>query len=220
MLPSVIDYSVYLVLDPDLTNQYGMVETAVDAARAGAGVIQLRAPNWKKRRYYECALALKEALSPYATKLIINDHVDIALSVDADGVHVGQQDLPVNKVRDLIGDDKIIGLSINTISEIQAVNPLLVNYVGIGPVFETATKKDAAPAIGIHGFKTIASLSPVPCVAIGSVKVHHIDELVKAKASGIAVVSAICGQPDPYEATKILCHTWNFATRSRQYETI
>ena len=219
MLRPTMDYSVYVVLDPDLTAEFGIVETAVEAARAGATVVQLRAPNWKKKRYYDCALALKAALKPYSTRLIINDHVDVAMAVGADGVHVGQQDLPVTQVRELIGTNKIVGLSINTLDEIQSVNPHLVDYVGIGPIFDTNTKKDAAPAIGIDGFKNLAKLSPVPCVAIGSVKTHHIKALVEAQANGIAVISAVCGQPDPYQATRSLRWTWDDAVQSIKKET-
>ena len=98
-----IDYSVYLVLDPVLTEKLGMVETARLAVEGGASVVQLRAPQWKKRRRYECAVALKKVLTPYHVPLIIDDDVDIALACDADGVHVGQSDLPVEIVRKMMG---------------------------------------------------------------------------------------------------------------------
>lgn len=209
-----MDYSLYLVLDPDLTQQLGMVETAVEAAKAGATVVQLRAPDWKKRQYYECALALKQALSNYQTKLIINDHIDVALAINADGVHVGQKDLPVAVVRQLIGPNKILGLSINNLQEAQAVDTRLVDYIGIGPVFATTTKKDASAPIGIDGFAKMAKACPLPNVAIGSVKAKHILDLVKAQANGIAVVSAICGQPDPYKATLELRQAWDTATQA------
>ncbi len=109
MAKPLVDYSIYLVLDPDLTASFGMVETAVEAAKAGATLVQLRAPDWKKRQYFECAAELKKALEPFDTKLIINDHVDVALAMDADGVHVGQKDLPVEKVRELVGPKKSWG---------------------------------------------------------------------------------------------------------------
>lgn len=186
MATSTLDYSIYLVLDPDLTAEFGMVETAIEAAKAGATFVQLRAPNWKKRRYYECAVALKKALSSYNTKLIINDHVDVALAMDADGVHVGQKDLPVQKVRQLIGQDKILGLSVSNLGEARSVDPSIVDYVGIGPIFATNTKKDASAPVGIDGFATIAKACTVPNVAIGSVKSQHIPALIKAHANGIA----------------------------------
>lgn len=213
MAKPLVDYSIYLVLDPDLTASFGMVQTAVEAAKAGATLVQLRAPDWKKRQYFECALQLKKALEPFNTKLIINDHVDVALAMDADGVHVGQKDLPVEKVRELVGPDKIVGLSINTMNEMRVVDPSVVDYVGIGPIFATTTKKDAAAPVGLDGFEKLSEASPVPCVAIGSVKAQHIPALVKAKAQGIAVVSAICGQPSPYEATRELRTLWDEAIK-------
>mgnify|MGYP005834506641 CR=1 FL=1 len=208
-----MNYSIYLVLDPDLTASLGMVKTAIEAAKAGATVVQLRAPDWKKRQYFDCAIELKKALKPFGTRLIINDHVDVALAMDADGVHVGQKDLPVEKVRELVGPDKIVGLSINTMDEMRAVDPTIVDYVGIGPIFTTTTKKDAAAPVGLEGFQKLSLASPVPCVAIGSVKADHIPALVKAKADGIAVVSAICGQPSPYEATRELRTLWDEASK-------
>lgn len=220
MSKSTLDYSIYLVLDPDLTAEFGMVETAIEAAKAGATFVQLRAPNWKKRCYYECAVALKKALSSYNTKLIINDHVDVALAMDADGVHVGQKDLPVQKVRQLIGQDKILGLSVSNLGEARSVDPSIVDYVGIGPIFATNTKKDASAPVGIDGFATIAKACTVPNVAIGSVKSQHIPTLIKAHANGIAVVSAICGQPNPYLATLKLRQAWDLAIQTHKDDTI
>ncbi len=207
----MIDLSLYLVLDPTLCAEKGMVATAVEAVQGGATVVQLRAPDWKKRAFYECALELKSALQPYGVPLIINDHIDVAIAVDADGVHIGQKDLPATIVRQMIGKDKILGLSVSNNQEAASADPTIMDYLGIGPIFNTNTKPDAAPAMGIGGFSQAVKQSPLPNVAIGSVKLEHIDELVRAGANGIAVVSAICGQPDPKKAALTLKTAWEKA---------
>lgn len=207
----MLDLSVYLVLDPILCEKRGMVETAVEAADAGATVIQLRAPQWKKRAWYECALALKDALKHRSAQLIINDHVDIALAVDADGVHVGQSDMPVDVVRQMIGPGKILGLSASRTHHITEAKIELIDYFGVGPIFTTSTKPDADAPLGVEGFGQLARLSPIDCVAIGSVKAEHIPALVAQGAKGVAVVSAICGQEDSAAATRHLREVWDRA---------
>ena len=117
-----LDLLLYLVLDPDLCGgPEGMVRTARLAAESGATVVQLRAPSWKKRQWLETARELKSVLQPLGVPLIINDHIDIALAVDADGVHVGQDDLPVAEVRRLIGPDKWLGLSVTNAEQLAEV---------------------------------------------------------------------------------------------------
>ena len=211
---SVLDYRVYLVLDPDLSAAFGIIETALAAAQAGAGLIQLRAPNWKKRACFECAVSLKNALKPYGIPLIIDDHVDVALAAQADGVHVGQKDLPVEAVRQLVGPDMILGLSINNLMQLQAMNSDLVDYIGVGPVYATSTKKDAAAPIGIEGLSAIARQSPVPVVGIGGINEARTVEIAQTAAHGVAVISAICGQADPAQATAKLLAAWQKGRQS------
>lgn len=200
-----IDLSLYLVLDPDLCGgPEGMVRTARVAAENGATVVQLRAPAWKKKQWLETATALKAVLAPLGVPLIINDQVDVALAVDADGVHIGQDDLPVAETRRLIGPDKILGVSVSDFSELAAVPTVGVDYIGIGPIFPTSTKLDAGAATGFEGFGALASAAAWPAVAIGGIKGEHCAALFAAGAQGVAVVSAICGQPDPAQATVAL----------------
>ena len=200
-----VDLSLYLVLDPDLCGgPAGMVHTAIQAAKNGATVVQLRAPNWKKRQWLATAFALKAALAPYGVPLIINDHIDIALAVDADGVHVGQDDMPVADVRRLIGPDKWLGLSVTNAVQMAEVPYELVDYLGIGPVYPTGTKSDAAPVVGVSAFAELVAESRLPVVGIGGIQVGNFLPLVQAGAKGVAVVSAICGQEDPVRATKVL----------------
>ena len=200
-----LDLLLYLVLDPDLCGgAEGMVRTARLAAENGATVVQLRAPNWKKRQWLATARALKSVLEPFGVPLIINDHIDIALAVDADGVHVGQDDMPVADVRRLIGPDKLLGLSVTNAVQMAEVPYELVDYLGIGPVYPTGTKSDAAPVVGVSAFAELVAESRLPVVGIGGIQVGNCLPLVQAGAKGVAVVSAICGQEDPVRATKVL----------------
>ena len=201
MTLNAIDLSLYLVLDPDLCGgPDGMVRTARLAAANGVTAVQLRAPQWKKRQWLATARELKAVLAPFGVPLIINDQVDVALAVDADGVHVGQADLPVAETRRLIGPDRILGLSISDVAELAAV-PEGVDYLGIGPVYPTGTKLDAAAASGVPLFAELVAATSLPVVAIGGISADNCAPLFAAGARGIAVVSAICGQDDPTGAT-------------------
>jgi thiamine-phosphate pyrophosphorylase len=199
-----IDLTLYLVLDPELCGSPAeMVRTARRAAENGATVVQLRAPNWKKRQWLETARELKAVLAPLGVPLIINDQVDVALAIDADGVHVGQADLPVAETRRLIGPDKILGLSVSNATQLGAV-PEGVDYLGIGPVYPTGTKLDAAAVLGVSQFAELVAAAGLPVVAIGGIKAGNCAPLFTAGAKGVAVVSAICGQDDPGLATRDL----------------
>lgn len=203
--PNPIDLSLYLVLDPDLCGgPHGMVDTAHIAARQGATVVQLRAPQWKKRQWLETALALKAVLDPLGVPLIINDHVDVALAADAAGVHVGQTDLPPAVVRRMIGPKKLLGLSVSHAAHLAASVLDGVDYLGVGPVFATTTKADASPVIGVSALAGLRRTMPLPVVAIGGIQAGACAGLITAGAQGIAVVSAICGQPDVARATLTL----------------
>lgn len=197
------DLSLYLVLDPDLCGgPQGMVETARLAAQHGVSAVQLRAPNWKKRQWLATAAELKAVLDPLGVPLIINDHIDVALAVDAAGVHVGQSDLPVTAVRKLLGPRKLLGLSVSNAAELAAVPLEWVDYLGIGPVYPTGTKLDAAAATGLALFCELVQAASLPVVAIGGIHAGNCAPLFAAGTHGVAVVSAICGQKDMALATK------------------
>jgi thiamine-phosphate pyrophosphorylase len=203
MMPAL---SLYLVLDPDLCGgEQGMVDTAVAAVAGGVTMVQLRAPKWKKRQWVAAAQALKAALGP--VPLIINDHIDVALLVDAAGVHVGQQDISAEMARRLIGPDKILGLSVSNSAQLAAV-PEGVDYIGVGPVFATGTKLDASPVIGLDEFARLMQGKTLPAVAIGGIGAGRVAALRAAGADGVAVVSAICGQNNPEQAARALCQEW------------
>ncbi|SMF20366.1 thiamine-phosphate pyrophosphorylase [Xaviernesmea oryzae] len=198
----IFDLSVYLVLDPDLCRKIGMAETARLAVEGGATIVQLRDKHADTTQMIETGRALKAVLSGTGVPLIVNDDVDAAIAIGAEGVHVGQSDMVVAAARQRIGRDMILGLSVETEELARRVDPSVVDYVGIGPVFATATKPDHKQPIGFDGLARIVAAAPVPAVAIGGVKAEHAGPALAAGAKGIAVVSAICGQPDPSAAAR------------------
>ncbi|CAD7023930.1 thiamine phosphate synthase [Pseudorhizobium halotolerans] len=200
----IFDLSLYVVLDPDLCRSVGMVETARLAAEGGATMMQLRDKRADRTSLIETGKALKAALAGYGIPLIVNDDVEAALEIGADGVHVGQEDMSAAAARLAIGDQLIIGLSVETAQLAHEVDPSIVDYVGVGPVFATGTKPDHKQPIGLDGLAHIVSVSPVPAVAIGGLKMEHAASVIAAGAAGLAVVSAVCGTPDPRSAARAL----------------
>ncbi|OCG69008.1 thiamine-phosphate diphosphorylase [Gilliamella sp. Nev5-1] len=198
-----LDLTLYLVLDPLLCGGIsGMVNTTKIAVSNGATAVQLRSEHkFSGKDWYYAALALKEALNETPVPLFINDHVDIALAVDADGVHIGQSDLPVDVTRQLIGRDKWLGFSIANRRQLDSVPWHKVDYIGIGPIFPTATKKDAAVALGTEQLVELIELKQCPAVAIGGIDESNVANVIQTGIDGVAVVSAICGKQDIEQAT-------------------
>ncbi|MGR9167916.1 thiamine phosphate synthase [Rhizobium leguminosarum] len=196
------DLSLYLVLDPDLCAGIGMVETARLAVASGATMVQLRDKHAATIGMIETGRALKQALEGTGALLIVNDDVEAAIAIGADGLHIGQEDMDAHKARTMIGPDMILGLSVETAPLAAAVDPGLVDYTGVGPVFATPTKADHKQPIGFDGLAKLVKASPVPSVAIGGLKADHVAQVFAAGAKGVAVVSAICGTPDPEAATR------------------
>lgn len=209
------DLSLYLVLDPDLCGgAEGMLRTTEEALEGGVTIVQLRAPTWKKRALAACARDLLEMLRPRGIPLIINDHADVAAAVGADGLHVGQDDLSSADARRIIGPDMILGLSAGNVDEVRGVDPALVDYLGIGPVWATATKKDAGAAVGLDGLAALRAATPLPVVAIGGIGASNAADVMRTGVDGIAVVSAICGQASPRTAAENLLAQLRIADRS------
>ena len=198
------DLSLYLVLDPGLCQDRGIVETARLAVAGGATLVQLRDKDGGTVRMVETGRALKAALAGTDAKLIVNDDAEAAIAVGADGLHVGQSDLSVAEARARIGPEAILGLSVETPGQAAQVDPALVDYVGAGPVFATSTKPGHAPAVGFQGLAAMVAASPVPAVAIGGLKAHHVRQALAVSVKGVAMVSAICGQPDPEAAARAI----------------
>ena len=196
------DLSLYLVLDPELCRTHSMVETTLAAIAGGATIVQLRDKRAGTEGLIRIGRELMDAMRGTGVPLIVNDDIDAAIAIGADGLHVGQDDLPTKTARDRLGPDKIIGLSIEDETVARKVDRSIVDYVGIGPVFATPTKPDHKPAIGFDGLANLVRIAGLPSVAIGGLKRDHVEPVFEAGANGIAVVSAICGQPDPEGATR------------------
>ena len=194
------DLSLYLVTDRPLSGGRDMAWIVREAAAGGVTMVQLREKECSTAEFIQLARELKAALAPLGIPLIINDRVDVALAVDADGVHIGQSDMPYDVARRLLGPDKIIGLSVETMEEVIAANALDVDYIGISPVYATPTKTDTLAPFGLEGIEEVMRLSRHRCVAIGGMNRTTIGEVIARGVEGVAVVSAIVAAPSPREA--------------------
>jgi thiamine-phosphate pyrophosphorylase len=192
---------VYLVTDRTLCGARGVTEVVAQAARAGACCVQLREKTASTRHFIDTAEKIRARLAPHRIPLIINDRVDVALAAGADGVHVGQSDMPPETARRLLGPDAIIGLSVETWEDVVAAQQLDVNYLGISPVFATPTKTDTGEPWGLGGIQRIKRFSRYPLVGIGGLNTSNAASVVRAGVDCVAVVSAICAAPDPFAAT-------------------
>ncbi len=198
------DLSLYLVTDDALSKDRPVEWIVEQAVLGGVTMVQLREKNSSTLDFITKAIVLKKLLTPYGIPLIINDRLDIALAADADGLHIGQSDMPYPIARNIMGYDKIIGLSVETIAQAEEANFLDVDYIGLSPVFSTNTKADINIPLGLEGIVKISSFSCHPMVAIGGVNADNIPDILKAGAHGVAVVSAIVSADDVKEAASRL----------------
>lgn len=192
--------SLYLVTDRSLSLGRTLEEVVSEAVAGGVTIVQLREKDAPTGEFLELAQRLKEILRPYGVPLIINDRVDIALAVDSDGLHIGQSDMPYDIARKLLGPDKIIGLSVESMDDLIAANELDVDYIGISPVFATPTKTDTAVPFGIEGLREAVRLSVHPTVGIGGMNRDTASDVIATGCDGIAVVSAISSAESPRAA--------------------
>ena len=196
------DYlKLYLVTDRELSLGRSLEEVVSEAVKGGVTVVQLREKDASTGEFIELARRLMKLLKPLLIPLIINDRVDVALAVDADGVHIGQSDMSYEDARRLLGPDKIIGLSVESFEDIEAANALDVDYIGISPVYGTPTKTDTAEPFGLEGLRKAVQMSVHPTVAIGGMNASTIAEVMAAGTDGVAVVSAICSAENIRKAT-------------------
>lgn len=202
------DLRLYLVTDRGLACGRDMVGIVVEAVRGGVTMVQLREKECSTAEFVSYAKALKKALAPYDVALVANDRVDVALAADLDGVHIGQSDMSYEDARRVLGDDKIIGLSVENLDEVVAANSLDVDYIGISPLYATATKTDTAVPFGLDGCRRAVELSRHRTVAIGGLNQATIPDAMAQGIDGVAVVSAIMSAPNPYLATKLIKGTY------------
>lgn len=199
------DLNLYLVTDAPERCRFGMLETVERAVAGGVTIVQYRSTNPDAGTCRAEAKPLADFLRSRGITFIVNNRVDLALALDADGVHIGQRDLPAEQTRRLIGPKKILGLSVSNRAQLDAVDPALVDYLGIGPVFPTISKSDAAPETGIENLAKLAAQTPLPVVAIGGIDIARARAIrATGTVDGIAVISAICGAEDPEAAAREL----------------
>lgn len=202
-----IDLSLYLVTD-NSENEEKFLKTIEEAIKGGVSVVQIREKTADTLEFYNLALKVKEITTKYDIPLIINDRVDVALAIDADGVHVGQSDMPCDVTRKLIGENKILGVSAATISEAKKAESDGADYIGTGAVFPTATKDDA-PKITKKDLSDIVKSINIPVVAIGGITLENASELKDTGIAGLSVVSAIMSADNPKKASEELLNIFN-----------
>ncbi|WP_294080731.1 thiamine phosphate synthase [Proteiniphilum sp. UBA5384] len=198
------DLSLYLVTDRSLSLGRPLEYVVEEAVKGGVTMVQLREKECSSKEFYLQAMALKKCLKPYNIPLIINDRLDIALACDAEGLHIGQSDLPYEVARKILGKDKIIGLSVENKQDALDANKLDVDYIGISPVFDTPTKTDTAQELGLAGVHEISLVSKHPGVGIGGINNSNALKIIQAGADGISVVSAIMSASEPRQAASEL----------------
>ena len=210
------DWRLYLVTDRSLARGRQMAWVVEAAVRGGVTAVQLREKSCSTSDFVQLGRELKKLLAPHQVPLIVNDRVDMAIEIGADGVHIGQHDMDSERARRLLGPDAIIGLSIETVEQARAAVSLDVDYLGVGPVFATATKADAAPPLGLAALAEIRAISRHAMVAIGGMGLENARQAIDSGADGVAIVSAICAAEDPERTARELRRSIDAALESHR----
>lgn len=197
---------LYLVTSQSLSAGRTTPEIVKAALAGGVRLVQLREKEMPLRQYVELAREIRAMTAEVGALLIINDRVDVALAVDADGVHLGQDDFPIPEAR-RIAPDLIIGASTHSIEEAVRAQDEGASYINIGPIYPTGTKVWEKDFLGLDGLRTVASVATIPFTVMGGIKIGHIPDLVKAGAQTIALVTAVTAAPDPAGAARMLIDT-------------
>lgn len=193
----LVDFNLYLITDRNQTGSMRLIDVVEDALKGGVKGVQLREKDLSSRELYELAYDLRKLTAKYDARLIINDRVDIALAVDADGVHLGMNSLPIHRVRKLIGNSRMIGLSChNQVNAIMAQENG-ADFITFGPVYYTPSKANYGKPVGIDKLEMVSHLLEIPVFALGGIKFDNIKEVIATGASGISLVSAIIASDDP-----------------------
>ncbi|ODG90592.1 MULTISPECIES: thiamine phosphate synthase [Bacillaceae] len=200
---SKIDYKLYLVTDRDVLGSRDLVQSVEEAIKGGTTIVQIREKNCSSLDFYKIAMQVKEVTSKYNVPLIINDRLDIALAIKADGLHIGQEDLPLTVARKIVGEDMIIGVSASTLEEAMIAQEQGADYVGIGSVYPTSTKLDAK-YLAPDELRRIREAVKIPIVGIGGINEKNVSELMETNIDGVAIVSAILGKEDIRSAAEHL----------------
>jgi thiamine-phosphate pyrophosphorylase len=199
-----IDYSLYLVTDRALSRGRGTLEIVKAAVQGGVTCVQLREKDCTTREFIDQALTIKDFLKTSKIPLIINDRLDVAQAVGADGIHLGQSDMPFSMAKAIVRNSMLIGISAESVDDaIQAENEG-ADYIGVSPIYKTPTKTDTAPPLGLTGLREIRKAVNIPLVGIGGLNESNVYDVIKNGADGVAVVSAIVSADDPEESSRTL----------------
>jgi thiamine-phosphate pyrophosphorylase len=187
---------LYLILDERAARGRSLVEVLREAAAAGVRLFQYRIKAASGAEAYRQALQLREAAAEAGALFLVNDRCDLALAVGADGVHLGQEDLPLAMARGILGPGTIIGISTHRADQVIEADRGGADYIGFGPIFPTASKADHEPVVGIEGLRAVRPLTRLPIFAIGGISVETVEAVINAGADGVAVISAVLGAAD------------------------
>lgn len=187
---------LYIILDPSVCPARPLVEVLTVAAEAGATLFQYRNKTASMKDAYGEALALRQAAAKAGVLFIVNDRCDLALAVDADGVHLGQGDLPLDLARKVMGPEKLIGISTHNPDQVREATAGQPDYLGFGPIFTPGSKQDHDPVVGLEGLRAMRALTLLPVFAIGGIHIDQVREVLRAGANGVAVISAILKAQD------------------------
>jgi thiamine-phosphate pyrophosphorylase len=210
------DLRLYLITDRALAAGRPIEEVVAAAVRGGVTAVQLREKDCPTAEFVALARRLKALLAPHGVPLLINDRVDVALAAHCDGVHIGQSDMAYKDARALLGPEAIIGVSVQTPAHAEAALRDDCDYLGLGPVFATATKPDAASPCGLEGVQALRALTKRTLVAIGGINEDNAASVIAAGADSLAVVSALCAASDPERAAAHLRARIDAALRNRR----
>jgi thiamine-phosphate pyrophosphorylase len=202
MIKSDIDWSLYLVTDRDLAGEKSLEDVVIAAVKGGVTAVQLREKECTTLEYISLAKRIKLLLENLPVPLIINDRIDVALASNADGVHVGQSDMPYSEARRIMGPSSIVGLTVETMEQARLAEQTDADYLGVSTIYATPTKTDTINEWGLKGLEELHMQTNKPLVAIGGINSKNATDIIKAGADGIAVVSAICASSDPESSAK------------------
>ena len=199
-----IDFSLYLITDRSQTCGRTLVEVIGDALRGGVRAVQLREKDMTSRAYYELAYELRKLTARYNARLFINDRIDITLAVDADGVHLGEESIPIHRARKILGERKLIGVSChNQVSAITA-QAKGADFITFGPVYHTLSKAPYGQPLGVGKLEEVSRILQIPVFALGGINRDNTHEVIAAGAFGVALVSAVIAADNPREETQKL----------------
>ena len=211
-----LDLSLYLVTDRHLCRDRNLIDIIRQTVSKGVSLVQLREKHCSTREFVSLGREVRDLLKKYNIPLFINDRFDVALAIEAHGVHLGQDDMRVEDARRIVGKQMYLGLTIDSEEQVREAEALDVDYLGVGPIFPTQTKADNCPPWGLEGLKKIRSISRHPLVAIGGINSENASGAIQAGASGVAVVSAICAAQSPGESAASLLQAVRSAAKKDQ----